>query len=166
VFFGQKGRGVIEATSNFPDANLVNDEFFIVNNIIAHPTGGLPTIYSKRNGTVDKFTISNNLYFNGGQRVVAKQRGEAFFDPAGEAGAQVADPLFVGPLAFDGVPKLEWKDALQVRDTSPYLKVRVPLDKLALPASLKDLARAYMLGEGDDEWYRRIRPAANGKAKK
>lgn len=164
VFFGQKGRGVIEATSNFPDANLVNDELFIVNNIIAHPTGGLPTIYAKRNGSVDKFTISNNLYFNGGKRVVAKQKGEAFFDPAGELGAQVADPLFVGPLAFEGTPQLDWKAALAVRDTSPYLKVRVPLEQLELPASLRSFARAYMLGEGDDEWYRRIRgPAAAAK---
>ena len=162
VFFGSKCHGVIEATANYLKDTMRNDDFFIVNNIVAHPTGQMPTVYSKRNGIADRFTISNNLYFNGGRPVVAGRPGEAFFDPAGEPGAQVADPLFVGPLVFEGVPKLEWRDALAVRENSPARQIRLPLEKLDLPASLKDLARAYILGEGDDEWYRRIRRPATG----
>lgn len=153
VFFGQRGCGVIEASTNYPAGGNPNDDIFIVNNIVADPTGRLPTIYAWRNGTVERLTIRNNLYFNGGVRIPSKGQGRAFFNPLEEEESQVADPLFVGSLEFTGIPSLRWRDAVAVRGDSPFRRGRVHVEQLNLPSSLREFYAACTSGQGGDVWY-------------
>lgn len=156
VFLGQRGRGVIEASTNFPAGGNPNDGIWIVNNIIADPQGGLPTVYALRNGTIGRVTNRNNLFFNGAQSMPARVQGQAFADPTTERGACTADPCFIGPLEFTGAPVLAWREALRVRAESPVHEMRLAPEALGLPEILHDFYLACTTGEGPDEWYRTL----------
>lgn len=146
--------GAVAIYTNYPAGGITNDEIYIVHNIF-YEAGGRWTkpVYAFVAALPKTWLISHNLYWNGGKAIPK----DAHHDPSKEEGALVKDPLFRGDLAkLTGTPTREWFEVLKLKKDSPFFTNALELEKLKLPAKLKEFLEDYRTGKRDP-WYRSLK---------
>jgi hypothetical protein len=95
---GDMPAGAFAWRSNVEGDNQPNDNIQLVNNIFSDPTGTMERFATAPPGETARFTLANNLYWNGGQAL--PQSDEDMVQIGADATALNGDPLLADPAAL------------------------------------------------------------------